>query len=69
MPTYRLYWIGSDDHIRKAENVECASDTEACELAQERIGDYLKVEVWLGATCVGRRTYMTTSCTAPSRES
>jgi hypothetical protein len=54
MATYRLYWIGSDDRIRWAENVECGSDAEACELAKQRIGEFSAIEVWCMATCVAR---------------
>ena len=54
MATYRIYWLGPDDHIKKAENFECTSDAGALELAKQRIGAFPAIEVWHGTTCVGR---------------
>lgn len=54
MPTYRIYFVGQDDHFHGAENIECATDDEAVDCALERIGAFPAVEVWCDARSVGR---------------
>jgi hypothetical protein len=56
MSLYRLFWIGSDDHIQRADAVDCASDRDACAVAKERMGGFPAVEVWHLATRVARIT-------------
>jgi hypothetical protein len=54
MTLYRVYMIGSDDHIKEAENIECASDEEACAEAEHRLDVYPAAEVWEGRRFVAR---------------
>ena len=53
---FRFYWIASDDHIKEAENIECASDAEAKRRALEIRGEYPTIEVWDGVRRVERVT-------------
>lgn len=53
---YRFYWIGPDEHIQAARNLECASDAEARAKALEIIGDFPTMEVWEGTRRVERLT-------------
>ena len=52
MHQYRLYFL-ANDHITKAEVIEAASVDEARESAGQFSGP-CAMELWLGATCVGR---------------
>ena len=54
MALYRIYKLDADDHIADAENVECATDEEACAKALQMQGAYPAVEVWEGARRVAR---------------
>jgi len=54
MPTYRVYFVGRDDHFHGATTVECDTDDEACARALEQIGTFPAVEVWCGTKAVGR---------------
>jgi hypothetical protein len=48
MAVYRFYWVGDDDKIRRADNVECASDEDARRIAAEYKAASPAIEVWLG---------------------
>jgi hypothetical protein len=48
MPTYRIVWIDAQGTARKSRQVECLTDREAIEMAEQQIGDYERVEVWDG---------------------
>ena len=54
MPTYRIVWIDAQGIARKSKQVECLTDLEAIEIAEQQIGDYERVEVWDGFRPVGR---------------
>ncbi len=54
MPEYRIYWIGPDDLIRRADSVEFASDAEAERIAAEYKVAASAIEVWQGARRVLR---------------
>ncbi|HEY7581694.1 MAG TPA: hypothetical protein VH855_29195 [Acetobacteraceae bacterium] len=54
MTLYRVYMIGSDDHIKEAENIECATDQEACVEAERMLDAYPAAEVWEGRRLVAR---------------
>jgi hypothetical protein len=54
MALYRVYMIGPDDHIKEAENIECATDQEACAEAQRRLDRHPAAEVWEGRRLVAR---------------
>ena len=54
MTLYRIYMIGSDDHIKEAQNVECATDQEACLQAESTLDAYPAAEVWEGRRLVAR---------------
>ena len=54
MTGYRVYMIGSDEHIKEAENIECATDKEACAEAERILGVYPAAEVWEGRRLVAR---------------
>jgi hypothetical protein len=51
MPVYRFYFLGSDDHIKAAETIDCTDDAaaehKARALLDERKG-YASIEVWRG---------------------
>jgi hypothetical protein len=44
--TYRLFFIGRDDHIVKAEVVDCPTDGDAVAIARVACAEYPAVEVW-----------------------
>ena len=55
MATYRVFVLGSDDHIVGAEVIDCPTDDDAMTLAPSLSGDDHKaVEVWELARYVGR---------------
>jgi hypothetical protein len=54
MAKYRLFFIGHDDHIMKAEVVDCATDGGAVALARAACAEHPAVEVWEGARRVDR---------------
>ncbi len=47
MPDYRLYFIGTDGHFRKAEPIIAANDTDAIAAARE-FTDGSELELWEG---------------------
>ena len=54
MADYRLYFIGRDDHIVKAEVVDCPTDSDSVTAARAACGEHPVVEVWDWARRVGR---------------
>lgn len=55
MHTYRFYFLGTDDHIRAAETLECADDAVAVATATALLDDrrgYASIEVWRGKELV-----------------
>jgi len=54
MTTYRVFVLGSDDHIVGAEVIDCLTDREAMHLAPRIGGDHKAVEVWELARRIGR---------------
>jgi hypothetical protein len=54
MASYRLYFIGRDDHIVKAEVVDCPSDDDAIAAARAACEGHPTVEVWERARRVKR---------------
>ena len=54
MTTYRVFVFGSDDHIVRADVIDCLTDKEAMSLAPTIGGNHKAVEVWELARCVGR---------------
>jgi hypothetical protein len=54
MATYRIFMLGSDDHIIRADIVDCSTDDEAMTLAPGFGGTHKAVEVWELARRVGR---------------
>jgi hypothetical protein len=54
MATYRVFVLGSDDHIVGADVIDCLTDGEAMRLASSIGGDHKPVEVWELARRVGR---------------
>lgn len=54
MTLYRVYLIGSDDRIKEAENIDCATDQEACAEAERMLDVYPTAEVWDGRRLVAR---------------
>jgi hypothetical protein len=54
MLIYRFYLLGHDDRIKDAENVECATDQDACLQAQQIMRSHPAVEVWEGRRFVAR---------------
>jgi hypothetical protein len=46
MASYRLFFLGRDDRIVKAEVVECSADDEAVAAARAVCGEHPAVEVW-----------------------
>jgi len=53
MDHYRLYFL-EDDHIRRAEVLDAASDEEALEKAAQHLGAAHALELWLRDRRVGR---------------
>ena len=47
MPDYRLYFLGLDDHFRKAEPILAANDIDAMKAARE-FTDGSELELWEG---------------------
>jgi hypothetical protein len=54
MAIYRVFVLGGDDHIIRAEVIDCPTDEDAMTLAPSLSGDHKAVEVWELARCVGR---------------
>jgi hypothetical protein len=54
MANYRLFFIGRDDHIVKAEVLDCPTDSEAVAAARAACGEHPAVEVWELERKVGR---------------
>jgi hypothetical protein len=55
MPTYRVYVVSTDDHIKEpAHLLECADDQEAIGQAVQYITNNHTVELWQGARLVGQ---------------
>ncbi len=54
MASYRLFFIGRDDHIMKAEVVDCLTDGDALQAARANCRGHPAVEVWEGDRKVGR---------------
>lgn len=53
MNDYRLYFMSSEDHVLRADDIQCEDDAGALEAA--RILDHAAViEIWCGARLVGR---------------
>jgi hypothetical protein len=46
MQEYRVFFLGTDGHVRAAEEFYCASDDEACLRARAIISDCPVREVW-----------------------
>jgi hypothetical protein len=54
MSFYRMYWVGSDDHFKMAQDIECASDDEVLARAETMMGRHAAMEVWETGRFVGR---------------
>jgi hypothetical protein len=54
MASYRLFFVGRDDHCTKAEVVVCPTDDDAIGFARAAPGEYNAVEVWERERKVGR---------------
>jgi hypothetical protein len=54
MANYRLYFIGADDHIVKAEVIDCPTDDDAIAAARVVCAEHPAVEVWERARRVQR---------------
>jgi hypothetical protein len=54
MANYRLFFIGRDDHIVKAELVDCPTDGDAIAAARAACREHPAVEVWELARWVER---------------
>jgi hypothetical protein len=46
MANYRLYFIGADDHIVKAEVIDCPTDDDAVAVARASSAEHSAVEIW-----------------------
>jgi hypothetical protein len=46
MASYRLFFIGRDDHFVKSEVVDCPTDDDAIAAARAACGEHPAVEVW-----------------------
>jgi hypothetical protein len=46
MANYRLFFIGADNHISKADVKDCLTDDDAVATARLVCGEYQAVEVW-----------------------
>ena len=53
MTKYRIYQV-DHGHIVSRSDANCASDREACELAQRMLEGAGQAEVWDGPRCLGR---------------
>jgi len=51
---YRIYQLGSDDHIRRGHDVHCSTDAEAFAAIAHITGSFPAAEVWCGTRRVGR---------------
>ncbi|UGY25476.1 MULTISPECIES: hypothetical protein [Bradyrhizobium] len=60
-PSYRAYFVGTDGHIIGREDLICAGDAEAIELAT-KLTDEHAVEVWDGDRLVTKL-----ACQKPSK--
>jgi hypothetical protein len=54
MPEYRVYFVDSDDLLRGAKTIECATDDDAFACALDHIGHFSAVDVWFGTRLLGR---------------
>jgi len=54
MAHYRLFFMGPDDHIVRAQVVECATDGEAVAVARASCSGHSAIEVWERARKVER---------------
>jgi hypothetical protein len=54
MANYRLFFIGPDDHIVRAQIVTCTTDSDAIAAARARCTGHSAIEVWDGARKVER---------------
>ena len=52
MAQYRFFFLGNDDHIVRADVVDCSTDDDAVAAARVASGDHRAVEVWELARCV-----------------
>jgi hypothetical protein len=50
---YRIYLLGSDEHIRQGHDVECSTDAEAYATIAKVVGGYPAAELWCGSRRVG----------------
>ncbi len=53
MPEYRLYFLGQDDRIQRALELECEDDDRAVETGGAHLNGQA-MELWRGATLVKR---------------
>jgi hypothetical protein len=53
MPGYYLYFFGTDGHIRSREDLVCATDAEAIEIAEHH-ADGSEKELWLEKRIIQR---------------
>jgi hypothetical protein len=76
MITYRFVWLDEKGHPPKSTHIECATATQAIEIAQYQTGDYAAIEIWNGGQricrCgnpdkVKRDSAATPSATSPPR--
>jgi hypothetical protein len=54
IPSYRVYFVGSDGHFKATTTIFCATDDEALDIALAGIGHFAAVEVWCGERRLGR---------------
>lgn len=48
MTLYRLIWLDQTKNVVKSEEIECATDRVAINVAAHEIGGCLAVEIWHG---------------------
>jgi hypothetical protein len=48
MPEYRVYTIGPDGHISKADPMTCDNDEEAISQARVIVAEHHPIEIWSG---------------------
>ena len=53
MPEYRIYTVGSDGHFISGQDIECADDQEAIQIAQQAV-DGRSIELWERARFITR---------------
>lgn len=53
MPDYRLYFMSADDHVVRAQDLDCPND-EAARAAARRLDHATVIEIWSGKRLVGR---------------